>query len=145
MMSVEQWVYYFVLFCFILFYFILFYLLFRAAPSAYGSSQAHGRIRATAVNLHHSSQQPRIFNPLSEARDWTRSLMGTSWIRFPCTTMGTPKKGGLDSEIKSNVLGLYCFHIFDKSTSRASVFTSANPYNNPLYTATEQREDLASK
>ena len=39
-----------------LFYFILFYLflLFRAAPTAYGSSQARGPIGATAAGLRHS-------------------------------------------------------------------------------------------
>ena len=41
-------------------------------------------------NLHHSSQQCRILSPLSEARDQTRILMNTSWIRFRCTTMRTP-------------------------------------------------------
>ena len=55
--------------------------LFRAAPSAYGSSQAKGRIRATAANVHHSSWQHQILNPKSEARDGTHILMDT--IRVP--------------------------------------------------------------
>ena len=29
-------------------------------------------------------------NPLREARDQTRNLMVASWIRFYCTTTGTP-------------------------------------------------------
>ena len=41
-------------------------------------------------DLHHSSQQCQIFNPLSEAKDWTCKLMVTSQIRFRCATMGTP-------------------------------------------------------
>ena len=41
-------------------------------------------------DLHHSSRQRRILNPLNEARDWTCILMGTSRIHFCCTTMGTP-------------------------------------------------------
>ena len=52
--------------------------------------------RATATpdlslicNLHHSSRQRRIRNPLSEARDQTRNLMDPSWIHFCCATMGT--------------------------------------------------------
>ena len=52
--------------------------LFRATPSAYGGSQARGRIRATATpdpshvcNLHHSSWQQWILTSLSEARDQT--------------------------------------------------------------------------
>ena len=37
-------------------------------------------------DLHHSSQQRLILNPLSEASDRTRILMDTSRIRFCCTT-----------------------------------------------------------
>ena len=42
-------------------------------------------------DLHHSSQQCQILNPLSEARDRTRSLMDTSQIRYCWVTMGTPR------------------------------------------------------
>ena len=82
-------------------FFILFFGLFSiswATPGAYGGSQARGRIRAVATSLcqshsnagwdlshicdlHHSSQQRRILNPLSEARDRTRNLMVPSQIR----------------------------------------------------------------
>ena len=65
--------------------FSFFFYLFafsRAAPMAHGGSQARGRIRATATldpshvcNLHHSSRQRWILNPLSEARDRTCILM----------------------------------------------------------------------
>ena len=41
-------------------------------------------------NLYHSSQQRRILNPLSKARDWTHNLMVTRRIHFCCSTMGTP-------------------------------------------------------
>ena len=41
-------------------------------------------------DLHHSSRQCQIPDPLMEAGDRTCSLMDTSWIRFCCTTMGTP-------------------------------------------------------
>ena len=77
--------------------FIFFFLFcpFRAMPTAYGSSQARDRIgTATATpdlgrvcDLHHSSWQCRILNPLSEARDRTLVLMDASWA---CYTMGTP-------------------------------------------------------
>ena len=67
---------------------------FRAALAAYGSSQARGLIGATAAedpslicNLHHSSGQWQICNPLSEASNWTRILRDTSWICFCCATM----------------------------------------------------------
>ena len=78
----------------VLFGFFLFvhfcFLLFRAAPTAYGHSQARGQIGATAAGLHHSSQQHRILNPLSKVQDRTRNLMVTSRICFHCTTMGPP-------------------------------------------------------
>ena len=63
----------------------LFSLLSRATPSAYGSSQARGQMGAVAApayttatamgypsqgyNLHHSSRQHQILNPLNETRD----------------------------------------------------------------------------
>ena len=43
-------------------------------------------------DLHHSSQQRLILNPLSEAGDWTCILMGTSWIPYYWATMGIPRK-----------------------------------------------------
>ena len=42
-------------------------------------------------NLHHSSRQRWILNPLSEARDRTRNLMVPSRICFRCATMETPQ------------------------------------------------------
>ena len=39
--------------------FFFFFLLFRAAPEAYGSSQARGRIGAAAAGLHHSHSNTR--------------------------------------------------------------------------------------
>ena len=92
-------------------YFSLFFLLFfffRATPTAYGSSQAKGRIGAVAASLHHSttmwdpshicdlhhsSQQCRIPDPLSKARDQTGILMDASRVPLHCTTTGTPKSG----------------------------------------------------
>ena len=56
---------------------------------------AYGTATATQdpshiCNLHHSSRQCRILNPLSEARDWTR-LMDTSQVRYCWAMMGTPR------------------------------------------------------
>ena len=42
-------------------------------------------------DLHHSSRQRQILNPLIEARDHTCNLMVPSRIRVHCATMGTPK------------------------------------------------------
>ena len=42
-------------------------------------------------NLHHSSWQRQIPDPLSEARDRTHNLMVPSRIHFRCATPGTPR------------------------------------------------------
>ena len=91
---------------FILFVLFIYFLLFGAPPAAYGGSQAGVQselhlpayITATAprdpshiCNLHHSSQQRQIFNPLSEARDRTHNLIVPSRVRFLCAVTGTPK------------------------------------------------------
>ena len=76
-----------------LFTYLFIYLVsFRAAPEAYGGSQARGPIGAAAeayttatatwgpshiCDLCPSSQQHQIFNPLSEVRDRTQILMDT--------------------------------------------------------------------
>ena len=70
-------------------------------------------------DLNHSSEYLRIFNPLSNARDRTRNLMVTSWIRFCCATMGTPTK-----YFFLNVLGKgnhYLAILLKQSLSLASV------------------------
>ena len=40
-------------------------------------------------DLHRSSQQHQILDPLSDARDRTHILMDSSWVCFCCTTTGT--------------------------------------------------------
>ena len=82
------------------FYFIYFYFcLLRAAPRAYGGSQARGSNQICChqpmpdpshiCDLHHSSRQRLILNPLSEARDQTHNLIVPSRIRFCCAMRGT--------------------------------------------------------
>ena len=56
-------------------------------------------------NLHHSSQQRQILNPMSKARDQTCKLVVPGQIRFCCATMGTPNF----SEIFKNVFILFIF------------------------------------
>ena len=74
-------------------------LLFWATPVAYGSSQARGWIAGlhhshsnmgSEPRLHHSSQQCRILNPLSGARDQTHILRDSSQVHFHEATTGTP-------------------------------------------------------
>ena len=81
--------------------FLFYFLLFRAAPTACGSSQVRGQIGARAASWCHSnsnaSSKPHMWptqrqslNPLSEARDWILNLVDSRWIPFCCATMGTP-------------------------------------------------------
>ena len=75
----------------------VFLIFFRATSVVYGSSQARGHIRAAAAtyatatatrdlshvcNLHHSSWQCHILNPLSEAKHQTCMLMDTTQVCF---------------------------------------------------------------
>ena len=41
-------------------------------------------------NLHHSSWQCWILNPLSKAKDWNCILMDTTWVRLHWTRAGNP-------------------------------------------------------
>ena len=83
-----------------------FFFLFTATTAEYGTSQARGWIRAAAksphqshsnarssciFDLHHSSQQCYILNPLIEARDRTHILIDTSRVFFCWAMMGTPQ------------------------------------------------------
>ena len=82
-------------FIFKLDFLFFFFFFFRAAPVAYGTSWARGQISEATrdsshiCNIHHSSWQCWIPNPLSKVRDWTQILMDNSQIRFLCATTGT--------------------------------------------------------
>ena len=43
-------------------------------------------------DLHHSSRQCWILNPLSLARNQTHVLIDTSWVRYSWATTGTPEE-----------------------------------------------------
>ena len=45
-----------------------------------------------ACDLHHSSRQHWILNPLSEAKDGSSILMDTSWVYYHWATTGIPRK-----------------------------------------------------
>ena len=104
--------------------FFFFFLLFRDTLVALGVElelQLSAYTTATAMqdsshicNLHHSSQQCQILNPLIEARDRTLNLMVPSRIRFRCITTGTPMLCLLNV-IKRNwacILYLFFYFIF---------------------------------
>ena len=58
-------------------------------------------------DLHHSSQQCLILNPLNEARDWYCILRDASQIRFCWATMGNPKMVNFSSWQSSHNIQVY--------------------------------------
>ena len=79
----------------LLFFIYLFiFCLFRAAPAAYGGSQARSWIGAVAPSLRHSHNarsEPHLWStPLSKARDRTCIFMDASQIHYRWATTGTP-------------------------------------------------------
>ena len=59
--------------------------------TAYATGAAT-RDPSLVCDLHHSSEQYQILNPLSEARNRTHIFMDPSQPHFPCATMGTPNR-----------------------------------------------------
>ena len=51
------------------------------------ATQDPGYIR----DLHHSSQQCHVLNPLSETKDHTRILLDPTWVHYFWATLGTPR------------------------------------------------------
>ena len=86
-------------FCFVLFCFLGPYKRHMEIPrlgvelevqlSAYTTATATQH-PSCVYDLHHSTQQCWILNPLSEARDRICNLMVPRWICFCCTTTGIP-------------------------------------------------------
>ena len=106
-----------------------FALLFRATPVAYGGSHARTQQcqMSHTYNLHHSSQQHQILNPLSEARDRTHNLMVLSWICSRCTTMGTPVQHlftSLSSISEVKWFLWYC-HIYRRLSWRQNLYQTS--------------------
>jgi len=62
----------------------------KSEPLVYTTGTATPYL-SCVYDLHHSSQQHQILNPLSEAKDRTCHLMVPSRICFHCATMGTPE------------------------------------------------------
>ena len=89
---------------FLFFFFSCLFAPSTAAPSACGDSQAWGLIgavasRATATrdpshicNLHHSSWQHQILNPLSKAGDRSCILMDAVWAHYCWATIELQKE-----------------------------------------------------
>ena len=74
-------------------------------------------------NLHHSSGQRWIFNPLSKARGWTLNLMFPSWIHFPCATMGTPPNS-LKSSFPLDTLTVEFVPLFSQTFVKSAILRS---------------------
>ena len=65
---------------------------------AYTTATATGDA-SRVCDLDHSSQQHRILNPVSQARDRSQILMDTSQVRYHRSMTGTPK----DNTFKENL------------------------------------------
>ena len=82
----------------LLFYFLGLHLWHKEVPKLEVESELQLLAYVTATldlshvcNLHHSSQQHWILDPLSKARDQTRILMDTNQIHGSGATVGTPQ------------------------------------------------------
>ena len=90
----------------------------------HGGSQARGQIRAEPLayatatatldlslvfDLHHSSRQLHILNPLSKARDRTCVLVDASQVRQPLSHEGNSKLLILDHYLKQNFFYILAF------------------------------------
>ena len=78
---------------------------------------AHATATATpdpshVCDLHHSSRQRWILNPLSKARGRIWNLMLPSWICFRCATMGTPMEAFVN--------------IFQTSLGKSQIYSQQN-------------------
>ena len=62
-------------------------------------------------DLHHSSRQCQILNPLSEARDRTSNLIVPSWIRFCCAMPGTPQNILINTFFRGGELLRWCTNL----------------------------------
>ena len=86
-------------------------------------------------DLHHSSRQYQIFNPLSRGRDWIRILMGTSWVPYHWATTGTTIKLILYSEswfmLRSSGL-VWQFLMLSETSSFLPVFYFSELSHNKL-------------
>uniref|UniRef100_A0A8D1MKD3 Uncharacterized protein n=1 Tax=Sus scrofa TaxID=9823 RepID=A0A8D1MKD3_PIG len=83
-------------------------------------------------DLHHSSWQCWILNPLSEVRDRTLNLMVPSGIRFRCTMTGTPivtnVAGNMAMQISLQDPAFNSFGYFPRSGIAGSYNTSIFNY-----------------
>ena len=112
-------------------------------------------------DLHHSSWQRQIPDPLSEDRDQTCVLTGTSWVCFHCTTTGSSSLSNffvtflLNIKSTSNKMhfkerkqalryfgGGVCLFVFDSVTFslRINVSHPYLPHQHPCNDYTSQRE-----
>ena len=69
-----------------------FFFFFRAAPMAFGGSQARGQIRAVAAGLYHSHSNSGSLTHWPRPGIEPVSFMDTSQIRFRLAKTGTPKR-----------------------------------------------------
>ena len=112
---------------------MIFFIFFKAAPVAYGRSQARGQVGAAAAGLHRNSQQHQILNPLSEARDGTHLHMDASQMHFYCATMGIPNGPHRVSKLSlSHILCIILLCCIRDNSISKTYFSSSIKLRHPL-------------
>ena len=135
-----------------------YFFLSRAAIAAYGSSQARGKIGAVAASHSHSNVESKPHlqptsqlmptpdpNPLSEARDWTRILMGPNQLHDCWAMTGTPWISSIITVLQEySVFTLLFFLIKKKWPSRTFIylpfFITFHPYVEFKFKLSERRQ-----
>ena len=90
-------------------------------------------------DLHHSSQQHQILNPLSEVMDQTCILTDTSRVRYHCATMRIPCRTVCNSKHSSlflclsGIFSVFLPHFFDPQ--KISYFCFELSFMNTFYSS----------
>ena len=79
-------------------------------------------------DLHHSSWQCRAPDPLIKARDGACILVNTSWIRWHCTTTGTPWDVLLSAFLSLHATNQKPAECSTQSSQCLHLFTLGPPY-----------------
>ena len=110
---------------FFFFFFLGLHLRDREVPRRGVKSQLPAYTTATTIrdpshlcDLHHSSRQRQILNPMSKARDQIHILTDASQICFHWATMGSPRRRHLKGHLNDKNARLACLPDLTSSSWR---------------------------
>ena len=83
-------------------------------------------------DLHHSSWQCRILNPLSETRDCTQILMDPNWVRYPLSHEGNSLDNIFESAISYSITSQIVF-LFNSKLKNETWLKFFLPSRNSLF------------